>query len=176
MKMSRVLALALASAPFVFSAQVQTGVWYEFSFEGPGSPGAACTGCVPSFGTPTDYAPDAPWTFTLAGPGTLKVTDAFLAGDVFRLFIDGNDAGTTSAPGAGDCWSDPVTCLADPSISSGMWMLGPGNYSLMIVAEASPHGGGAAYFMVQDAVPEPGTWALALAGAVGLGIARRLKR
>ena len=93
-----------------------------------------------------------PWTFTVPSDGaTLTVTDAFQAGDTFQVMDNGNPIGGTSAvPTSGSCGSDPVPCLADPSVSHGVFNLGPGAHSLTIKMLASPFNTGAAYFRIDN--------------------------
>jgi hypothetical protein len=81
---------------------------------------------------------------------TLTVTDAFIKGDIFEVSDNGIPIGSTSgvAKDASSCGSDPVPCLADPSVSHGVFNLAGGSHSITIKAAASPFGGGAAYFRV----------------------------
>jgi hypothetical protein len=135
------------------------GPWNEFSFAGPGSDAKGCApadpggaACVPSSSGNSQFVGAPPWTFTVPSDGaTLTVTDAFLAGDTFQVMDNGNPIGGTSAvPTSGSCGSDPVPCLADPSVSHGVFDLGPGAHSLTIKMLASPFNTGAAYFRVDN--------------------------
>jgi hypothetical protein len=81
---------------------------------------------------------------------TLTVTDAFQKGDSFEVLDMGVPIGSTSAvpTNPASCGSDPVPCLADPTMSHGVFNLGPGPHSITIRAVTSPFGAGAAYFRV----------------------------
>ena len=135
------------------------GPWNEFSFAGPGSNAKGCApadpggaGCAPSSAGNSQFVGAPPWTFTAPSDGaTLTVTDAFLGGDTFQVFDNGNPIGRTLAvPTAGNCGSDPVPCLADTSLSHGVFNLGPGAHSITIKMLASPFNSGAAYFRIDN--------------------------
>jgi hypothetical protein len=177
------IGVALLAGPA--SATVIAGdTWYEFSFTDAGVPALGCdpadpagSFCVPSSGTPTSLAPPPPWEIVLAEPGSFTLTDAFLAGDRFDVFDFGNLIGGTSAPTLGaNCGDDPADCLADPEISSGVFLLAAGNHALTIVPSESLLGGGVGYFRVGTEVaviPEPGSLAWLGMGALFLGVLRR---
>jgi hypothetical protein len=134
------------------------GPWNEFSFTGAGSFAKGCApadpgglGCAPSSAGNSHFVGAPPWTFVAPSDGaTLTVTDAFLRGDTFQVLDIGNPIGSTSAvpTNATSCGSDPVPCLADPTVSHGVFNLGPGAHSITIKALASPFQTGAAYFRV----------------------------
>jgi hypothetical protein len=134
------------------------GPWNEFSFMGAGSFAKGCApadpggaGCAPSSSGDSHFAGAPPWTFTAPSDGlTLTVTDAFLKGDSFEVLDMGVPIGTTSAvpTSSTSCGSDPVSCLADPTVSHGVFNLGPGAHSITIRTVTSPFGAGAAYFRV----------------------------
>ncbi|MGH3849047.1 MAG: PEP-CTERM sorting domain-containing protein, partial [Pseudonocardiaceae bacterium] len=133
--------------------------------------------CIPSSGTPTTFLDAPPWTFSAPTAGaTLTVVDAFLAGERFEIFDFGVSLAQTSVPGAtGDCGDDPVTCLGDPDISSGIFALLAGLHSLTIVPTAGDAGSG--YLRVAAAqVPEPATLTLLAGGLIGLGWGARTRR
>src|SRR5450631_713979 len=73
------------------------GPWNEFSFQ---DPGTATMGCQPaavnglfcraSSAGNSQFLGAPAWTFNAMTPMTLKVTDAFRAGDQFKVFDFGN--------------------------------------------------------------------------------------
>jgi hypothetical protein len=133
---------------------------------------------VPSSGTPSTFLDPAPWTFTSGAAGsTLRVTDAFIAGDRFEVFDFGVSIGLTSLFGIGDCGDDPVPCFADPTMSQGTFALASGAHSITFaVAEG---GFGAGYLLLEgdDAppVPEPATLLLCATGVASV-LHRRRRR
>jgi hypothetical protein len=134
------------------------GPWNEFSFTSAGSFAKGCApadpggqGCVPSSAGNSHFVGAPPWTFVAPSDGaTLTVTDAFVKGDTFQVLDLGNPIGSTSAvpTNSASCGSDPVPCLADPTMSHGVFDLGPGAHSITIKALSAPFQGGAAYFRV----------------------------
>jgi hypothetical protein len=134
------------------------GPWNEFSFAGAGSFAKGCApadpsgpGCGPSSAGNSHFVGAPPWTFVAPSDGaTLTVTDAFQKGDAFQVLDLGNPIGSTSAvpTSSASCGNDPVPCLADPTVSHGVFDLGPGAHSITIKALASPFQAGAAYFRV----------------------------
>lgn len=134
------------------------GPWIEFGF---GPAGSFAVGCLPAdpagLGCASNPAGNSvfgdapPWTFTAPeGGATLIVVDAFLLGDQFEIFDFGSAVGRTSIPtGNGDCGIDPDECVADPFNSHGFFLLDPGPHQITIRMQASPFGGGAAYFRVE---------------------------
>ena len=159
---------------------IPDGTWYEFSFVDVGTMARGCfpadtantaLDCIPSSGTPTVFAPAPSWTFTLDSPEVLTVTDAFLHGDAFEVFDNGNLIFSTplvTVDGSG-CGDDPVICLADPSASHFSQLLSAGVHSIMITAYAT-YDAGSGYFQV---IPEPATVSL-LSLAIPILVANRL--
>ena len=161
---------ALVSADAV---TVDNPNWYEFAFGAPGSFGTNGSSAQPSSGGNSQFAPDAPWTFTSPTPVQVKITDAFNKGDSFTLFNFGVQVGSTpvvSFVNSGE--SNPAVTSADASWSSGTFVVPAGNASLTIRADTSPSNQGAAYFLLTS-VPEPAT---AAAAAAGLLLAARRRR
>jgi hypothetical protein len=134
------------------------GPWNEFSFTGAGSLAKGCApadpgglGCIPSSSGNSHFVGAPPWTFVAPSDGlTLTVTDAFQKGDSFEVLDMGISIGSTSAvpTNPASCGSDPVPCLTDPTVSHGVFDLGPGPHSITIKTVTSPFGSGAAYFRV----------------------------
>jgi hypothetical protein len=139
--------------------------WYGFCFGPAASPATAgCqNGGVSSEGNP--------FTWTSAAPTLLKITDAFLYGDIFDVYIDGAAIPfTTSAPGTGPGETNPDAAYADPGYSKGSWILAPGSHSVDVVVNTTPFNGGGAYLEVEtwsQRVPDGGSSLLLL----GMGLA-----
>ena len=124
------------------------GPWNEFSFGGTGSLARGCapadpggSGCEPSSSGNSHFVGAPPWTVVAPSDGlTLTVTDAFQKGDTFEVLDMGIPIGSTSAvPTNSASWgSDPVPCLADPTMSHGVFQLGPGPHSITLKATTSP--------------------------------------
>jgi|GEM_PF-1785308 len=137
------------------------GGWHEFYFQERGS------------------SWDREFSFTLLKPGILTVTDAFLAGDRFEVFSNGDSLGLTSEPtGIYGFISDDYDLGAnDPRWSTGIWNLTAGSYLISGLVFLSPYNTGQAALRVDTApVPVPAAaWLLgsALAGCLGL---RRFQR
>ena len=174
-----VLGVVLGAAPSIKADPIVAGGnWYEFQFLGAGSQAFACTAlCVPSFAGNSQFAPNPPWTFTLLGVGSITVTDAFNRGDAFDVFDFGVLIGSTPSVTAFDtCGTNPVPCLMDPAVSHGVFSLGVGPHSITIIARDSG-GNGAAYFRVDDTIPEPTTLLLLASGLGGaISLARRKRK
>jgi hypothetical protein len=179
MKMRKMLvamagAVLLAAGSGVSHAGAITpGSWIGFCFAGVNSP-ASSSGCVdPGPGTGNSF------TFSLAAPAILAVTDTFLQGDVFSVLDSGSFLFTTSIvpQGSGNV-TDPNIAFADPTYSSGSILLAAGDHSIDIFARISPFGGGQAYMSVGVVpIPEPEIYAMLVAGLGLMGfVARRRKQ
>lgn len=146
------LAAGLASAPASAATLVLDGGWQPFSF-----------GDVGSSISPT-------FEFTLTKNALFKITDAFLNGDQFEVFINGASQGFTSVPvnDGTQAGSDYDLAYASPKFSHAGYALGAGTYSVTATVSLSPYsGGGGAAELVSTAVPEPATWAMMI-GGIGL--------
>lgn len=116
-----------------------------------------------------------PYTFTTPPEGaTLKVTDAYLAGDQFEVYRDAISLGQTPWVSTGGDWTDdPDVAYSNPVWSSGSWSLPGGEaISINIYTITNPYDYGTGYLRV-DAVPEPGTVLLLAAGLLALATIRR---
>jgi PEP-CTERM motif len=161
---SAVIALGAASTANAAAIIVGSG-WNTVRFGAPGSS--------------LNIGGDTIFTFTLPTPGKLKITDAFLIGDIFRLTINGVVLGPTSAPGTGaNVGGDYDAAFASGYYSAGTYDLLAGNFTVTGQATVSPFGGGDAGLRVDlAAIPEPGTWALMIMGFGLAGSAmRRVRR
>ena len=131
---------------------------------------------------------DTIFLFILHTPTKLTVTDAFLTGDQFEVwlgffepfggtFVDHAVVlGQTSTPTSGPEWtSDFDEAAASPIWSSGSWVLGPGIYYLSGDVIQDPWGSGAGAVKL-SAVPVPGALLLLGSGLVGLlGLRRKFE-
>ncbi len=168
-----------AAATPAAAADILVGQWYTFGFRGEGTSLGSGAGFILGTNPASIAAPDVPWTFTLAAPGTLTVLDGFLSTDRFELFDNLVSIGTTSAPiDGGTCGSDISCALGDSSYSSGVFALAAGNHSLTGTQTLGTVG--AAFFLVSEgalgAVPEPATWALMIFGFAGIGTVLRRRQ
>jgi len=153
-----------------YAGPITTDSWVGFCFGNSGS--AASAGCQ----NEAAQSSGNDFTFSLASISELKVTDAFLYGDTFKVYDFGSLLFTTNTvPTFGSGASNPDAAWADASFSHGSYVLGTGNHSISVFADTSPHGSGGAYLGVfTSAVPEPETYAMLLAGLGMMGaVARR---
>lgn len=145
---------------------IGSGVWYEFGFDPNHAPLTA--GCQPAdaggvpcrTGVNSTFLDGPPWTFVVATPVELTITDGLFAGDFFDVFDSGTLIGSTpSVPLTGaSCDLDPSVCVLDPRISHATFLLARGGHSLTVdVHPAQLQGEG---FLRVDPVPEPGTFSL----------------
>lgn len=112
---------------------------------------------------------EGPFTFVSDEPVVLCVTDDFAKGDVFRVFDHGVAIGETSfvpseiSPSAG-----PDAAAADPTYSTGAFLLSPGAHAITIRAIVDPFFGGRGYLRVDtlDHVPDACVELLDLPGLI----------
>jgi hypothetical protein len=111
---------------------------------------------------------DNPFTFTLAQPGYLSVTDAFIDGDRFEVRDGATLIGTTSVPlNDGHSQADPNLTFQTGLFSWGQYPLAAGAHAINIrvIAEATGFTSGTAFLRV-DYAPFNNT--IPMLGLVGL--------
>ena len=154
------------------------GAWYEFVFEGAGSPAFAGGTADPGTNPDSVALDDAPWTFS--GAAVLNILDLFNSGDRFEAFDGAVSLGLTSQASEGGSCSSDITCaLGDSRYSFGTFALGAGDHSITILVDSTPFNGGAAVLQAvatEAQAPEPGTMLLVGAALSVLGLARRSRK
>jgi hypothetical protein len=121
---------------------------------------------------------EGPFTYSRSYPTIIDITDDFLKGDQFEVFNFGNSIGLTSlVPVVGDAIEvGPNAAFADPTYSSGSFLVGPGSYSIVIQAIGQSFDAGRGYIRIRKAtIPEP-TSTLGFLALGALGVATTLKR
>lgn len=175
-KILAAFAFFLGAATAAQAGPISTETWYAGSFNGAvGNPVVGGT----SGGGGAD--PGAPaWTFSIADGHELIVIDCCNAGDAFEIFNFGSSIGVTTVGTNGAGCFTAASCLADPTVGRGTFALGAGNHSLTMTVFSTTNVGsqGNLFFRVNDTpdggqVPEPGTFLLAGAALLGLGVSRK---
>ena len=173
------LKLALAAILLSVSAACIAGPitpgagWYGFCFAvGPGNPATA--GCQ----NQGVGASGNSFTFALASAGTLNVTDAFIFGDTFDVYINSVFAFTTGGGmhSGGGTTGDPEAAFLSGDYDTGSFALAAGSYIVDIFTNATPTVDGGAYIEVLGRaapVPEPGILSLLALGLMGVVATRR---
>lgn len=172
-----VLALTLASGPVTAAPLILDAGWQAFDFTPAGSSWTA-----------------EEFTFSIADGNNawLAVTDAFLSGDRFELFVNGASIGLTSAPASEGTFvgGNYNKAFAQPDWSSAEIMLGAGTYAVtgFTVASVNSSGGygagiqlssqslgGPGFELPTNTIPVPASLWLVLASLGGLVATRRRK-
>jgi len=155
-----------------------SGQWYEFDVDDVQAQSNGVEWIDYSDGSALSF------TFTIAAPTELRVVDAGFAGDSFNVTVNGISQLTSAVPTT--TYSPTRTAItnfdaawADTGFSRGSWLLtAPGTYTVTGVLAQSVTNGGAPLnatigAVMLAAVPEPGTWALLLAGLAVIGVIAR---
>ncbi len=119
---------------------------------------------------------DGAYIYSLARPAVFRITDAFVAGDVWNVYDFGSLILTTAfvafPAGFGD--NAPADAAwTDAAYSSGEVFLTARSHSITVQGDGA--GGMPARFFVRMDAPEPGTVALLCFGLAGILASRRLR-
>jgi hypothetical protein len=155
------------------------GAWYSAYTD------VAESGTAAWFDIDGQHSDTVSFDFTTATNAWLTVVDAGFTGDTFQVFDGSTLLGTTSAPGAAnypDLTFDFDAALANASFSRGVYLLSAGTHHITgWLAQSALDDTGApinatfAGVRLEAApLPEPSSWALAIAGlAFVVYVARR---
>ncbi|MEN2786541.1 FxDxF family PEP-CTERM protein [Sphingomonas qilianensis] len=131
---------------------------------------------IPVIGVPSQ---NSAWTFTIAAPSTLSITDLFIPGDAYSLngdvvgqtsFYAGSSQAIQASGIYGSYWTDALYGKLS------IWLT-PGSYSFSVTGDGA--GGAPADFGLRldvAAVPEPAAWAMMTIGFGAIGGALRRRR
>jgi PEP-CTERM motif len=166
-------AALIAASASSYAGPITANQWYGFCFAA-GAGNAATAGCQNDAAATSGNS----FTFTLTTPGLLKVTDAFVFGDTFDVFVNGVLNFTTGGGTNSGVFSDPDLAFNSGSYDKGSVSLPIGIYSVDVFTRVTPGSSGGAYLQVLDnqpdgTVPNPGTLSLVGLGLLGLGMRRR---
>jgi hypothetical protein len=159
------MAMTLSPAAVSASALTVGGKWETFFFE---------NGLAP-INTPAEG-----FQITSDAPFSIKITDAWAAGDCFDVKV--NNALLFSSPLVANTGlaitNNPDDAYRNPVYSKGMFVLNPGTYQIDItltqLAKGYPHGAG--FIKAGPVVPVPVPFWLLGTGLLGLaGLGKRLR-
>jgi hypothetical protein len=130
-----------------------------------------------NFGEEGSAFPD-PFAFSLFAPARFDITDGYLAGDQFEIFINGESQGLTSPTIDDLTYANSFDeAFISPKFSHQSYYLDPGVYSLSGIVRQSPYGTGTGgvRLVLESNVPEPSAWAMLVIGfgAIGWTFRRR---
>jgi hypothetical protein len=155
------LAVSLASTPAVATDLVLGSGWQIDTLFEAGQPTAL-----------------SDWTFTIANGAHFSLTDCCLGGDVWTLSGDivgssvigagANDLRADGSP-AGDEW-------LNPSLGKFSRFLSAGTYNFTITGDGAAGLSAQLAIRLDSSIPEPGTWAMLIAGFGLTGAVSRRRR
>jgi len=169
-----VMSVALAQAdPIV----VGNPLWYAFFAGEAGTPSAFAVGS--SIANSTNPG-NPPWTYSAATATSVKITDSFTAGDMYRLYDFGSFIGDTSTvptTAIGTNNPNPDADYLDPRLSHGIFILPAGNHALTIeiIQNVATLTEAIGFFRVDPAPLPAGIWLLG-SGLLGLAGWRRFRK